>query len=478
MMAVVSASGNSLTFLYDSDPVMVSNQLSVTSVTVKFVFDFKLEDILREIQTAKDAYAKFSALKLWTDADLKKQFAKSLGEANVSFQEASECLGQILILTKGTSNFKQNLQCQYTHPTPSIASLNESLKTIEVTATNVGSDWNPDEFKTDKQKQLILEAFINTYRDVASQWEVNFCGLLAMVDTLNGLEFPQVLKGIVEQLDCLKLTKNEEIIVQNCVSSEKEFTCHLLFDQPIDTKEVIPLIPLVYTVNSIGYGLKLDYPEKQQFVKEKSTGQIKIMECPHLTDLESQQSPQCVFATPVLFLETCLKGLQMDDVATILTHCRFKGYNGQSFKQMGDGGILIQNQSIIVKEGEKLLYNQKPFVIYTLQKLSLTLSGEEFIFPPRSDSVQKIETTRLTQLEIERIAAFGSSTDFWDNFDISEWTDYIGFVVDLILTPLVLLALGLACKRIRRVKAKAKANKKEEKANYRKNRRLLNTTEL
>jgi hypothetical protein len=92
--------------------------------------------------------------------------------------------------------------------------------------------------------------------------------------------------------------------------------------------------------------------------------------------------------------------------------------------------------------------------------------------------VQKIETTRLTQLEIERIAAFGSSTDFWDKFDISEYTDYIGFVVDLILTPLVLLALGLACKRIRRVKAKAKANKKEEKANYRKNRRLLNTTEL
>jgi hypothetical protein len=69
------------------------------------------------------------------------------------------------------------LQCQYTHPTPTIASLNESLKTIEVTATNVGSDWNPDEFKTDKQKQLILEAFINTYRDVASQWEFNFCGL-------------------------------------------------------------------------------------------------------------------------------------------------------------------------------------------------------------------------------------------------------------------------------------------------------------
>jgi hypothetical protein len=80
----------------------------------------------------------------------------------------------------------------------------------------------------------------------------------------------------------------------------------------------------------------------------------------------------------------------MDDVATVLTHCRFKGYYGQSFKQMGDGGILIQNQSVIVKEGEKLLYNQKPFVIYTPQKLSLTLAGEEFIFPPRSDSAQKI----------------------------------------------------------------------------------------
>jgi hypothetical protein len=168
----------------------------------------------------------------------------------------------------------------------------------------------------------------------------------------------------------------------------------------------------------------------------------------------------------------------MDDVATILTHCRFKGYHGQSFIQMGDGGILIQNQSVIVKEGEKLLYNQKPFVIYTPQKLSLTLAGEEFVFPPKSDSVQKIETTRLTQQEIERIAAFGSSTDFWDNFDVTDYAEYLGFGVDLILTLLVLLALGLACKRIRRSKAKAKANKKEEKANYRKNRRLLNTTEL
>ncbi len=227
-----------------------------------------------------------------------------------------------------------------------------------------------------------------------------------------------------------------------------------------------------------GYALKLDKADRQQFVKEKSTGQIKIMECPHLTNLESQQSPQCTFVTPVLFLDTCLKGLQMDDVATILIHCRFKGYHEQSFIQMGDGGILIQNQSIIVKEGEKLLYNQKPFVIYTPIKLSLTLDGEEFIFPVRSDIVQKIETTRLTQQEIDRIAAFGSSTDFWDTFDITDYAEYLGFGVDLILTPLVLLALGLACKRIKRSKAKAKANKKEEKANYRKNRRLLNTTEL
>jgi hypothetical protein len=324
----------------------------------------------------------------------------------------------------------------------------------------------------------MLEAFINTYRDVAAQWEVNFCGLLSMVDTLNGLEFPQTLRGVVEQIDCLKLTKNEKIIVQNCVSSANDFTCHLLFDQPIDTKEVIPLIPLVYTVSGLGYALKLDSPDKQQFVKEKSTGQIKIMECPHLTNLESQQSPQCTFVTPVQFLDTCLKGLQMDDVATILTHCRFKGYDGQSFIQMGDGGILIQNQSVIVKEGEKLLYNQKPFVIYTPQKLSLTLAGEEFVFPPRNDIVQKIETTRLTQQEIERIAAFGSSTDFWDTFDITDYDGYIGFIIDLILTPLVLLALGLACKRVRRSKTKAKANKKEEKANYRKNRRLLDTTEL
>jgi hypothetical protein len=361
-VALASASGNTLTFLYDADPIMVSSQLSVTSVTVRFSFKFTLDDIIREVKVAKDAYAKFSALKLWTDADLKKQFVKSLDEANVSFQEASECLGQILILTKGTTNLKNNLQCQHTHPTPTISSLNESLKTIEVTATNVGSDWLPDEFKTDKQKQLMLEAFINTYRDVAAQWEVNFCGLLSMVDTLNGLEFPQTLKGVVEQIDCLKLTKNEKVIVQNCVSSAAEFTFHLLFDQPIDTKEVIPMVLLIYTVNGYGNGLKLDNADRQQFVKEKSTGQIKIMECPHLTNLESQQSPQCTFVTPVLFLDTCLKGLQMDDVATVLIHCRFKGYHDQSFQQMGDGGILIQNQSIIVKEGDKLLYIQSKTV--------------------------------------------------------------------------------------------------------------------
>jgi hypothetical protein len=145
---------------------------------------------------------------------------------------------------------------------------------------------------------------------------------------------------------------------------------------------------------------------------------------------------------------------------------------------MGDGGVLIQNHSIIVKDGDKLLYNQKPFVIYTPQKLSLTLSGEEFLFPDKDNVIQKIETTRLTQQDIERIAAFGSSTDFWDTFDLTEYDGYIGFVIDLILTPLVLLALGLACKRVRKAKAKAKANKKEEKANYRKNRRLLETTQL
>jgi hypothetical protein len=117
-------------------------------------------------------------------------------------------------------------------------------------------------------------------------------------------------------------------------------------------------------------------------------------------------------------------------------------------------------------------------VIYTPQKLSLTLAGEEFVFPSRDNVVQKIETTRLTQQEIERIAAFGSSTDFWDTFDITDYDGYLGFAIDLILTPLVLLALGLACKRVRRAKAKAKANKKEEKANYRKNRRLLDTTQL
>jgi hypothetical protein len=336
---------------------------------------------------AKQAYANFSALKLWTDADLKKKFTKALDEANVSFHEASECLGQILILTKGTSKFKRNLQCQYDHPTPTISSLNESLKTMEVTAVNVGSDWLPDEFKTDKQKQLMLEAFINTYRDVAIQWETNFCRLLSMVDTLNGLEFPQTLRGVVEQIDCLKLTKNEQIIVQNCISSPSDFTCHLLFNQPIDTKEVIPMVPLIYTMGSYKYGVKVNNEGRQQFVKEKSTGQIKIMDCSHLTELESQQSPQCTFVTAVLFLDTCLKSLQMDDVATILIHCRFKGYHGKSFQQMGDGGVLIQNQSVIVKEGDKVLYNQKPFVIYTRQKLSLTLENKEFLFPEHKNVI-------------------------------------------------------------------------------------------
>jgi hypothetical protein len=199
------------------------------------------------------------------------------------------------------------------------------------------------------------------------QWETNFCGLLSMVDTLNGLEFPQTLRGVVEQLDCLKLTKDEQIVIQNCKSGFFDFTCHLLFGQPQSTKEVIPLIPLIYTVGGYGYGIKTDIEGKHQFVKEQSTGQIKIMSCPHLTELESQQSPQCTFINPILFLDTCLKGLQMDDVATILIHCRFKGYKGKSFHQLEDGGILTQNQSIIVKEGEKVLYNQKPFIIYTPQ---------------------------------------------------------------------------------------------------------------
>jgi hypothetical protein len=84
----------------------------------------------------------------------------------------------------------------------------------------------------------------------------------------------------------------------------------------------------------------------------------------------------------------------------------------------------------------------------------------------------------LTQQDIDRVAAFGSSTNFWDSFDITDYDGYAGFIIDLILTPLVLLALGLACKRVKKAKAKAKASKKEEKANYRKNRRLLETNQL
>jgi len=153
--------------------------------------------------------------------------------------------------------------------------MNESMKAIEVAIANVGTDWIPAEFKTDKQKQLLLESFINVYRDVSVQWKSEFCELLSITDTLNGLEFPQALKGLVKQLDCLKMSKYEKIEVKNCRKGLGEFFCEVLFFQPQELIEIMPLIPITYADDFIGYGISTGLGDRYSYVKETASGQIK-----------------------------------------------------------------------------------------------------------------------------------------------------------------------------------------------------------
>jgi len=199
------------------------------------------------------------------------------------------------------------------------------------------------------------------------------------------------------------------------------------------------------------------------------------MHCPHLLDFETDKSPTCTFINPVV--DTCLKGLQMDDIPTVLAHCYFERIDSKPFILLEDGGILILNKSVIVKDGEKIIYNPKPLILYTPSNVLLTLETAEYNFPEKNEVIPKIITSRLTKDDIYTVLKLGSKAEFWKNFRITDYDGYIGLLIDATIAPLLFISLALGCKRYKKKKA-LKKNKKEQKSNYKKNRRLMRTTEL
>jgi hypothetical protein len=289
--------------------------------------------------------------------------------------------------------------------------------------------------------------------------------MLTILNMLSEQKFPQILRGDIDTLACLSLTGSnyEDIQVRKCTKGESSFVCE------IETSE--PSVFTVYTkMRSIIYeDVKLRFPPNSLLVKESNTNKLHLLICEDITE----KLPICSASTQ---FANCLVALEQSDIDSALGHCKFEYGSDLIALRLKNDAILVHGMFLNVMEGTVALIQKPPLLISSNSIVKVSNLQEEIIFNPTvTFSETKVETSKVTgiQLAAMKLRAYWHFT--WSKILSSEILNYISLGLELIFAPLTMVGLCLGCrKRVVLQKESLKVvTRRNRKSNYKENMELL-----
>ena len=319
-----------------------------------------------------------------------------------------------------------------------------------------------------EKKEIVRAAaeFSMVYNSFIANLGSELDETLSNLNLLSELIFPQNLRGSLETLSCLVTTGAdfEKIEVLRCNKGSAKFICEITVSEPATITVYTKLRPVVYE------DVRIRIPAHSILVKDVSTTKFDVLEC----DDEQAKLPICKISDK---FANCKSALEQHDTEASIQACRFE-YSDDPFAiRLGNEAILIQGQYLSILDGTATVVQRPPLLIYSNNVVKVSTLQEEISFKPTITVANpRIETSKVSQVQVAMIKLRAYWTKTWDYLLSSDLMSYASLGLELIFAPLTLVGLILSCKkRVSSKRMQKKNRKRSRKDNYQNNMELLST---
>ena len=474
-MIMVSYEDEQLTFLHPMGKLFLETSVKAVRVSIKATTQLTTTEMSEKFLSLNTILTNYKALAIFTStATLSTKYKTAVQPGEVYLAMAKELFTHLYTFMDSTKDVLPQSSCVYTYNLIENSVLSESEKMLKAKQAELSVLTSGLDPKADKDNQVTIESFVTMFNSVCHDWYVHISTVISNLDTLDGLKFPEKLKGHLESLACLAGNgiEFETIKVISSTPVKQGLIIELDVGVPASQKEIVTLTPITYN----GVQLRGE-DENVYFTRETDSTIVTLLNCTTTVEWVNSKAPFC---HKVKLEENCKAGLMTGDTTKVLKYCLFKYATPPSAIRLIDNGILIQQLGLTVTNGGKTVYNVPPYVLYSNKEVKVSSEDEELVFPALTNFlVEKTLISRLTAIDILAMHSKCYWDTLWLEFDWTEYIDWAALCLGGLLVPLTFCGICLGCRNkvVQSMNAK-KLNKAKRKRNMRETRALLRESRL
>lgn len=469
-MIMISYEDEQLTFLHPMGKLFLETSVKAVRVSIKATTQLTTTEMSEKFLSLNTILTNYKALAIFTStATLSTKYKTAVQPGEVYLAMAKELFTHLYTFMDSTKDVLPQSSCVYTYNLIEKSVLSESEKMLKAKQAELSVLTSGLDPKADQDNQVTIESFVTMFNSVCHDWYVHISTVISNLDTLDGLKFPENLKGHLESLDCLAGNgiEFETIKVISSTPVKQGLIIELDVGVPASQKEIVTLTPITYN----GVQLRGE-DENVYFTRETDSTIVTLLNCTTTVEWVNSKAPFC---HKVKLEENCKAGLMTGDTTKVLKYCLFKYATPPSAIRLIDNGILIQQLGLTVTNGGKTVYNVPPYVLYSNKEVKVSSEDEELVFPALTNFlVEKTLISRLTAIDILAMHSKCYWDTLWLEFDWTEYIDWAALCLGGLLVPLTFCGICLGCRNkvVQSMNAK-KLNKAKRKRNMRETRALL-----
>jgi len=466
---------SNLGFLVKNGRLFVETSIKAVRVSMVATTELTTTEMSQHFLDMATIVTNYKTLTLFTSsATLSTKYLTAISPGEIYLAKAKDLYKHLYTFMTLSLNWPPESTCMFNYTLVEKAFLAEGVKYLKAKQLELSGLVTGLDTSADKENQATVENFIGNFNSICYMWYVHIATVISNLDTLDGLEFPENLKGHLESLSCLEGEgiEFEKIKVISSKPGKLGLTIELDIGVPSTKKEMIRLTPVTYN------GVQLRGEDTDiHFAQDWNNAKVKLLNCTVTNEWVNEHAPIC---HELKIDDNCKAGLMANDVMKVLKNCLFRYSNPPFAIRLGDNGILVQRNGLTVTNGGNAVYQAPPYVLYTKSEVKISLKGEELVFPGLTiPSVEGTVTSSLTAIDILAMTTKCYWDTLWINFDYNDYVEWLALALEVILFPLTLIGICLGVKnKVARRISDRKLSKARRQQNQRETRALLRESRL
>ena len=436
-------------FLLESGPTTVMLGVKESEVTLLLPVTFTTETVKESLAIITAVYNQWIKLGFWADTELALTYKKALETGKGSFLEGNKVFDQLMNYLNSTELVTPPDSCLLSIPFMDGGNLVQGGSFLKQKIGQITPTWAPAEAKNQRN---TLDLFVLAFNSIGKEFLETVKESLKTTELILGKVFPPEFLGPLESLECITKAELEQVNVGDCMMGSNLVLCSLEVLTP-----TTPLtIKLLEPINNMGIELYLE--PTQLLVQDTDNGRLYTLNCS--MEINQEVSPFKLCRDMDDANEACHAALLLEDVENAIKQCRFCYAKAKRpFKLLNDG-ILIQTLDFTILNGENLVKQIPPLVIYSNELVKVTKQSEQYLFrlmvPLEEVGVYK---TKLTAGQMYALSMKAMWDEFYYNFQLVNYLEHMALILQLIFAPLTIAGVIFSIKNWKTQKSRTAREK-------------------